>query len=284
MRFTQEDTFSGSIKDPLSLNRFLYCVGNPILLIDMSGNSPGTTNNISMGGSGTTHDTPYERAEELVQFSEMGGGNYTEEIVYELAHQEDIETVENTAKAVSFIAGCTPIGVILDAGTILSGEDLITGEESSRVAAIVFVALPEVCEFAPKVIAKSGLVDEVLEVGSEMAEVALKNADEVADIAKVAEQSKTIDNFNLQFFAGKATNKVIRTTKEATELANKLGYKKINALSKGQAVYQKGNKYITRDVDSHIGGVWKMADSIKNLASKKTRLGTFDIDLNKIGD
>lgn len=34
---------------------------------------------------------------------------------------------------------------------------------------------------------------------------------------------------------------------------------------------------------SHIGGVWKMAKSVKDLASDKTRLGTYDALLNRVG-
>ncbi|WP_230491899.1 toxin C-terminal domain-containing protein [Lysinibacillus sphaericus] len=43
-------------------------------------------------------------------------------------------------------------------------------------------------------------------------------------------------------------------------------------------------KYISIDQDGHNGGVWKGADSIKNLGSKKTRSGTYDAELNRIGD
>ncbi len=60
-----------------------------------------------------------------------------------------------------------------------------------------------------------------------------------------------------------------KTTKEATEAAEKLGFKKTNYKSHGQPVYKKGNRYITPDVDTHNGGAWKMADSVKNLGSKK---------------
>ncbi|WP_187291017.1 toxin C-terminal domain-containing protein [Clostridium novyi] len=48
--------------------------------------------------------------------------------------------------------------------------------------------------------------------------------------------------------------------------------------------FKKGRKYITPDIDSHNGGVWKMADSIKKLGSRKTRMGTYDKHLNRIGD
>ena len=67
-------------------------------------------------------------------------------------------------------------------------------------------------------------------------------------------------------------------------MAQKLGFKKTNFYSHGHPVFQKGNKFITIDVDSHNGGIWKMANSVENLASKRTRLGTYDKNLNKIGD
>lgn len=72
--------------------------------------------------------------------------------------------------------------------------------------------------------------------------------------------------------------------KEAAEQAKKLGFKKTNYHSHGRPVFQKGNRFITRDVDCHNGGFWKMADSVKNLARKQTRLGTYDQFLNRVGD
>ena len=69
-----------------------------------------------------------------------------------------------------------------------------------------------------------------------------------------------------------------------SDAAKNLGFTKTNYKSHGQPVYKKGNQYITPDVDSHNGGAWKMAGSVKDLGSKKTRTGTFDINLNKIGD
>ncbi|WP_346730586.1 toxin C-terminal domain-containing protein [Caballeronia sp. dw_19] len=77
---------------------------------------------------------------------------------------------------------------------------------------------------------------------------------------------------------------VYATTKEATAAAEALGYSKTSAVVNGQAVYQKGNNFITRDIDGHNGGAWKMADSVKNLTSKDTRLGTFSTDLTRIGN
>ena len=61
-------------------------------------------------------------------------------------------------------------------------------------------------------------------------------------------------------------------------------FKKTNYYSNGQPVFQKGNKYISPDVDSHNGGFWKMADSVKNLSSKNKRMGTYDRFLSRVGD
>ncbi len=90
-----------------------------------------------------------------------------------------------------------------------------------------------------------------------------KYGDEIADTAKVV-------------------NKM--TAKEALEAAKKLGFDATGQYSHGQPIFKKGNRYITPDADSHNGGVWKMADSIKNLKSKKTRMGTYDANLDRIGD
>jgi len=74
------------------------------------------------------------------------------------------------------------------------------------------------------------------------------------------------------------------TNKQALEVAQQLGFKKTSFYSHGKSIFQKGNQFITIDADSHNGGFWKMANSVENLLSKKTRLGTYDKNLNRIGD
>ena len=121
----------------------------------------------------------------------------------------------------------------------------------------------------------------------------VKNLFEKAKNA-LAPQMVTPEGIKVSSNAGKDTvqeitnsglsNTVKVSTKKITEIAQSLGFKKTNYFSNGQAVYKKGNKYITYDVDRHNGGFWKMADSVENLRSKKTRLGTYDINLNRIGD
>ena len=78
---------------------------------------------------------------------------------------------------------------------------------------------------------------------------------------------------------------VYRMTKEAKVAAEALGYQKISeTVHGGQALFRKGKSYITRDLDGHNGGAWKTASSVKALESRTTRDGTFDKNLNRIGD
>lgn len=66
------------------------------------------------------------------------------------------------------------------------------------------------------------------------------------------------------------------------------GWTKVKGVfSHGQPVYKhpKKNLYISPDVDGHnVSNGWKMADSVKNLGSKSTRMGTYDADLKRIGN
>ena len=74
------------------------------------------------------------------------------------------------------------------------------------------------------------------------------------------------------------------TAKQARIEAKKLGFEETNYLSQNEPVFKKGNLYITPDRKAHNGGVWKMANSVKGLEQKTTRLGTYDANLNRIGD
>ncbi|WP_445114734.1 polymorphic toxin-type HINT domain-containing protein [Acinetobacter sp. WZC-1] len=86
------------------------------------------------------------------------------------------------------------------------------------------------------------------------------------------------------YFAGDANvwvhnaNCIFGSTQLAAEAAEKLGYKRVKEFpfnSHGQAVFKKGNKYISPEVaPAHNGGIWKVFDH------KGKRLGTADADLN----
>ncbi|HFC6041093.1 TPA: polymorphic toxin-type HINT domain-containing protein [Neisseria meningitidis] len=78
---------------------------------------------------------------------------------------------------------------------------------------------------------------------------------------------------------------VYENDSEAYAAAKKLGYRKIKERTRNDAaIFKKGKSYISRDVDSHNGGAWKEASSPKKLNRKETRNGTFDKNLNRIGD
>lgn len=67
------------------------------------------------------------------------------------------------------------------------------------------------------------------------------------------------------------------TTKEATELAKSMGFERSfdhKFDPHGEAVFKKGNVYITQDRDGHRGGIWKVYEG-------KERLGTYNEDLKE---
>ena len=111
-------------------------------------------------------------------------------------------------------------------------------------------------------------------------------ADKMKDGAKVVESSKIVHNVQktketvkIQFLQGRGET----AKKVSVNLPE--GYSKINQRAKnGEPIFSNGKKYISPDRDGHNGGIWKMADSVENLNSKSTRMGTYDKDLNRIGD
>ena len=113
---------------------------------------------------------------------------------------------------------------------------------------------------------------------------------------EILEEPITVYNFEVEdfhtYYVGESTILVHNANcgsfngSEVTKSAEKLGYQKTNYRSHGQTVYynSRNKTYITRDVDGHNGGVWKMAKSVKGLASKETRMGTYDENLVLIGE
>ncbi|MBR5422698.1 MAG: toxin C-terminal domain-containing protein [Clostridia bacterium] len=101
---------------------------------------------------------------------------------------------------------------------------------------------------------------------------------------EILENPVKVYNFEVEgfhtYFVGK-NSLIVHNLCEADEVAKQLGYKKVNGqYSHGQTIYHsskasKALKFISRDVDSHSGGYWKAASSIKKLASKTLRSGTY---------
>lgn len=72
--------------------------------------------------------------------------------------------------------------------------------------------------------------------------------------------------------------------KECINIVEQMGFVRIKEVSHGNAIFRNGRIYISFDADNHNGGVWKMADSVNNLKSRATRMGTYDKLLRRIGD
>ncbi|HWM87278.1 MAG TPA: polymorphic toxin-type HINT domain-containing protein [Kofleriaceae bacterium] len=106
-------------------------------------------------------------------------------------------------------------------------------------------------------------------------------------------RTETVYNLEVEdfhtYFVGQGTawvhNKCgpFANAKEAFDAAKKLGFdrrippQKAPFNSHGQPVFFDGKRYITPDVDGHIGGTWKVFDR------RGRRVGTFDENLNEIG-
>ncbi len=73
------------------------------------------------------------------------------------------------------------------------------------------------------------------------------------------------------------------TAKEARTAAKKLGFEETNYFSENEPIFRKENLYITPDRKGHNGGIWKMSKS-HDFKNREKRLGTYDKDLNRIGD
>jgi hypothetical protein len=81
---------------------------------------------------------------------------------------------------------------------------------------------------------------------------------------------------------GRPSGPVYQTEKEAREAAAQHGWQETRELSpggRGKFYRDDGGNLWTRDRDGHNGGAWKQYDR-----SGTTRLGTYDKDLNRIGD
>ena len=95
---------------------------------------------------------------------------------------------------------------------------------------------------------------------------------------------RSISGVGDSYSVARSNGPIFKTTKEASAKAKDLGFDRIKERVNGQPVFKKGKDYITRDVDGHNGGAWKKAKSVKDLAKKETRSGTYDANLNRVGD
>ncbi|MFC5698277.1 toxin C-terminal domain-containing protein [Pseudomonas sp. GCM10022186] len=179
----------------------------------------------------------------------------------------------------------------LDAETVLKDLRKIVDGDASSASDLN----PEVVKFLNSEFTPASLRDTLLEpepweiLASIALDLAPTPVGKVSAAQKIKGISKEVQQALEQKYGADlllaAKGAVYRTNKEAKIAAEALGFSKVSeTVHGGQAVYKKGGLYITRDLDGHNGGAWKMADSIKGLNSKRTRLGTYDVNLKRIGD
>lgn len=117
------------------------------------------------------------------------------------------------------------------------------------------------------------------------------STNEMIGITALADYTADLTAYNLQidemhtYHAGSTPVPVHNscgplTASQVTQMAERVGYRATNQTLRGQRVFTNGKNYILKDIDSHAGGLWKMADTIRGLGSKTTRTGTYDYDLN----
>lgn len=67
--------------------------------------------------------------------------------------------------------------------------------------------------------------------------------------------------------------------------AEAMGFQDTGTSSHNARVYRQGRNYISRDLDSHHGGAWKLARNPRHLGNPNQRFGTYNKDLTvRIGD
>jgi hypothetical protein len=73
---------------------------------------------------------------------------------------------------------------------------------------------------------------------------------------------------------------LVLTRSQIAQKARQLGYSLYRGAGRlhGQEIFKNGTKYISRDIDSHSGGFWKMFTKNGN---RLTRVGTYNEDLTQ---
>ena len=256
-RFTQQDAWAFmDPADPLTLNLYTYCANNPVLYVDPSGNSVEDI----LAGIVLAFGDYMQDATSILFFAPLQSH-------YSSYFREDeadyyLGRIIGAALSQEFGKTLTGLGIAEMLLSIGGGGAITFGSGGTLTVAGVSVCVEGVAIGATSVVGGASVVTAAsMGIGNEW-----KNYFEAVDESKNTSVDLPLKG------------------KSADEAAEQLGYTKTNYKSHGQPVYKKGNRYITPDVDSHNGGAWKMADSVANLRSKSTRMGTYDINLNWIGD
>ena len=85
--------------------------------------------------------------------------------------------------------------------------------------------------------------------------------------ARVADETGSFSPFAGRGGASRLTNS------QAGDLAEWQGYKAVGRQLRGQEIFRRGRNYIVQDIDSHSGGIWKMARSPEALGKQADTTG-----------
>jgi RHS repeat-associated protein len=263
--FISMDSYAGSIFEPVSLHKYLYCGINPVSYCDPSGHDFSLTGTqIATIGFGIV-------AVGLMAYNE-GMRNIGMTLINDLRSNIDscTNSLSNQLKEFANTASSVDIGY----------------EIKRWIEGVVWFPIPESTGIGVETFPTT----EPTSIGAETFPTPVPSGTGVETFPSPTPNKPFTETFPLPLpllpFV-LASNNSKMTTKEATAAATELGYQRvIGQYSHGQPIYynSKTKTYITPDIDSHNGGKWKMAKSIPGLLSKGTRLGTYDENLNRIGD
>ena len=247
-RLIQQDGWEyANPNDPLSLNLYTYCWNNPIKYHDPEG----TTMQDIMQGLASTIDKDVFGGFFTWVIQTITG--YNKNYVYESEYDYYLGRVIGGVLSLAIGIGLSIQGALTIIGSIAAGGSIMIGSGGTLAIGGIAISAAGVAEGAIEITLGAGIV---LVAGGNIG-----------------------NDFN-------AFKNIQQTTKEATEAANNLGYRKTNYYSQGKPVYERvsgsGPKYITPDRTSHNGGAWKGANSVDGFG-ENTRLGTYDANLNWIG-
>jgi RHS repeat-associated protein len=133
----------------------------------------------------------------------------------------------------------------------------------------------------------SNRIMEIREQGGGFRQLTPEEYAGVIDATSVARPAMRGDPYHPDNVAQRQNTELTQLRERMQSLgreAERLGFKrrippqKAPFDSHGQEVFSNGRRFITRDIDSHSGGVWKMYDR------QGRRLGTYDAKLKRIGD
>ncbi len=164
-------------------------------------------------------------------------------------------------------------------------EEAPSASETINRATEKLEELEPIADVLSAVVPGASLVDPRSSDGEKALDVALEAGGTLLPGVKLIKHADDAASVAVKF-----SDEVLEFTQGTFDNARRIsaripeGFKRVRQKGVKGKVYTNGSTYISPDLDGHKGGIWKGADSIKNLGKKETRLGTYDENLRRIGD